>query len=210
MHLSDEEIMGLSGYIDDYEISEEDEIAKFEHIQNCDECYKKYCIFSTLADAISPEGIVSAVEYYSEMNSDHVKEGIEAIKNNLLVRVRGIRNKLETGWTLIEDAALGVSDIFRFEQPMLAMAARGIDDTNDVSRIEDINYTDSYMILDRSNDQLLVQIDKEQLSDREIAVYLIYENNESVKINMEDMGKEYQGMIDLKKDVEFKIEIVEI
>lgn len=177
-HIDEDILMELANEVVEDGCVSKDNNKYIEHLEICETCYRNFCHYFAMVDSLCGQGIVTIAERMAE-----AKETIEAVNviKNVVASFRIVRKEVDKHIAMAMEQISAATAAMRFSSP-LAYAARGTEATvSGVNKIEDINNSSTYMMLDESTGTLRIQIELE--SDEEFHVLINGNEVELVKRN---------------------------
>lgn len=206
-HLTEDQLYKLAELTIETQSYEAEELAQMEHLKACKSCYEKFCTLLALLDATSESGYTILSEVFSKANK---KVKVNHVSENILAVLKVIRNNIEkTVSCVIEQIGWNESQ-FQFE-PQLAFATRGIDKKNStLYKVENVDDEKTFVVFDSANNQLMAQINTKSIPNKEIHIYLEFEDGRKMDIPVIRKGNLVKATIDNLPDENFKIHMEKV
>lgn len=203
-HLTEDQIYKLAELTIETQPYEKEEIAQMEHIKECKICYEKFCTLLALLDVTSESGYTILSEVFSKANK---RENVNNVSENILAVLRVIRNNVEkTVNSVIEQIGWNESQ-FQFE-PQLAFATRGIERKNStIYKVEEVEDEKTFVVFDFSKNELMIQINAKNLSNKNVKMYLKFEDGSEKVILNEKKGNLVYGVMKNIPEMNFEIHL---
>jgi len=203
-HLTEDQIYKLAELTIETQPYEKEEIAQMEHIKECKSCYEKFCTLLALLDVTSESGYTILSEVFSKANK---RENVNNVSKNILAVLRVIRNNVEkTVNSVIEQIGWNESQ-FQFE-PQLAFATRGIERKNStIYKVEEVEDEKTFVVFDFSKNELMIQINAKNLSNKNVKMYLKFEDGSKKVILNEKKGNLVYGVMKNIPEMNFEIHL---
>lgn len=201
-HLSEDNLLRLA------EITEEDlsyndsDLEMVNHLKTCVSCYNKFCSALVLLSVTSESGYIVLSEMYALKQEENP---IKQVSNKILAAVNFAINRFAENIDVILDQVKSASDAFLF-QPSLAMATRGLSESDQgIYKVEDINDEKTFIAVDPTNNELLIQINTKEFENIRIRASIQLESSETIEIQLQQKGKVYKGQISNLPSERFQI-----
>ena len=203
-HLTEDQIYKLAELTIETQPYEKEEIAQMEHIKECKSCYEKFCTLLALLDVTSESGYTILSEVFSKANK---RENVNNVSKNILAVLRVIRNNVEkTVNSVLEQIGWNDSQ-FQFE-PQLAFATRGIERKNStIYKVEEVEDEKTFVVFDFSKNELMIQINAKNLSNKNVKMYLKFEDGSKKVILNEKKGNLVYGVMKNIPEMNFEIHL---
>ena len=206
-HLSEDNLLRLA------EIAEEDlsysdsDLEMVNHLKNCVSCYDKFCSALALLSVTSKSGYIVLSEMYALKREE---DPIKQVSNKILAAVNFAINRFTENIDVVLDQVRSASDAFFF-QPSLAMATRGLSESDQgIYKVEDISDEKTFIAVDPTSNELLIQINTKELGNIRIRAFLQLENGETIEIQLQQKGKIYKGQTSNLPSERFRIIVEEV
>lgn len=192
IHLSEDSIMKLAEATEEQLIYTKEQIEMMNHLKTCETCFEKFCSAMVLQEVFSDAGYAFLSDIY---DMSYAKSLTNKVVNKTLAVVNLIRNGVHNDLSMILEQVRREGDAFRFS-PALAMSTRGASTSkNRVYKVEDVNNEKTFIAADAASNELLLQINTKGLDEAKIQAFLETESGERVEIKLEQVGKNYKGMV---------------
>lgn len=201
-HLTEDQIYKLAELTIEAQPYAKEELAQMEHLKECKSCYEKFCTLLALLDATSESGYTILSEVFSKVNK---KEKVDHVSENILAVLRVVRNNVEkTVSSVIEQIGWNESQ-FQFE-PQLAFATRGIEKKNStIYKVENVDDEKTFVLFDYYRNELMIQINTKNLNNKNIKLYIEFEDGSKKTIMNEKKGKIVYGVMRNIPEMNFEI-----
>lgn len=192
IHLSEDSIMKLAEATEEQLIYTKEQIEMMNHLKTCEPCFEKFCSAMALQEVFSDAGYAFLSDIY---DMSYAKSLTNKVVNKTLAVVNLIRNGVHNDLSMILEQVRREGDAFRLS-PALAMSTRGASTSkNRVYKVEDVNNEKTFIAVDAANNELLLQINTKGLDEAKIQAFLEMESGERVEIKLEQVGKNFKGMV---------------
>lgn len=152
-HILEDDMILLTQKIQEKEYISEKELDMLDHIENCPECTKDFCSYMTIADALSSFGM----NVIKDRLNQEKTEG-SFVTNRVIATLEIVKDCVADNINYFLKQIREKTDAFCFEQP-LEYAFRGESSSdNNISKLEDVNNSQSYIIYDSNEHKLMIRI----------------------------------------------------
>lgn len=192
IHVSEDSIMKLAEATEEQLIYTKEQVEMMNHLKTCETCFERFCSALALQEVFSDAGYAYLSDLY---NMSYAKSLTNKVVKRTLAVVNLIRNEVHNDLSMILEQVRREGDAFRFS-PALAMSTRGVTASKSrVYKVEDVNNEKTFIAVDSASNELLVQINTKELDGAKIQVFLETESGERAEIKLEQVGKNYKGIV---------------
>lgn len=199
-HLTDEQIYNLAELTEEMLSYSETELEQMEHLKICEICYNKFCAARVISEITSENGYAILSEIYQK-KSENIEEYLE---KRILAVLKVIRDNFRN--QAIKQIK-NENSRFQFG-PQLAYGMRGFEtEEQKIHKVEDIEDEKTFIVFDSTKSELFVQINVQELENKDIRVTLEFENNQNIEVPVVRKGIFVKGTIENIPDKDFEIRI---
>jgi len=183
----------------------EEEMEALQHLADCEECYQKFCVLSTLADVTSESGYLLLSEMYQ---FDQEPTAEKTLQEKVFAVIDVVVQRVKDSVSVVMEQVEQMQAMIAFEQP-IAVVARGTSGSseNSVQKLEAVENERTFVAYDASSGVLLIQIDTVELDVDEVLCYVELSSGERVEVSMTRMGALLKGKLEGVQDTNFRVRI---
>lgn len=187
-HLTEDELFELALKVSaKEELGDLDQI-ELKHIQECRECYEKFCVALALCDATSDDGIAMTIK------SEKVEQERQMECLRVMSVIQVMRYQMEEARSAVMEQMYRESAAISFE-PAMSFAIRGNEAPalHHLIRMEELEDEKTYVAFDAQKSELYVQLNRRCLPEDQIHIYLMFEKARVVEVPAVIEGKFVKG-----------------